>query len=229
MSFPYTTSPLPRLSQTIGFLITIILGGNSWTLVIWLNLKLFPSQHHLLRGTLKCVISTSPRDSSDPIDHKFVTGVYMFLGDTFISWKSKKQSIVFQSSTKTKYRAMTYTTKGIVWLCWLFTDIRVFLSHLTPMYCDNKSSIQIAHNSVFNERTKHIEIDCHLTLHHLKHDTITLPFVPSSLQIADFFTKSYSISRFYFLVDKLSMLVVAASSVWGKILRNIRLFCFIVY
>ena len=89
--------------------------------------------------------------------------------------------------------------------------MRVSLSHLTPMYCDNQSFIQIAHNSVFHERTKNIEINCHLTRHHLKHDTITLPFVSSSLQIADFFTKSHSISRFRFLVGKLSMLVAAAS------------------
>jgi len=29
MSFPCTTSPLPILSQTIGFLVTIMLGGDS--------------------------------------------------------------------------------------------------------------------------------------------------------------------------------------------------------
>jgi hypothetical protein len=89
--------------------------------------------------------------------------------------------------------------------------MRVSFSHPTPIYCENQSSIQIAHNSIFHERTKHIEIDCHLTRHHLKHGTISLPFVPSSLQIADFFTKAHSISRFRFLVGKLSMLVAAAS------------------
>jgi hypothetical protein len=147
---------------------------------------------------------------SDPTDHKSVTGFCIFLGDSFISWKSKKQSLISQSSTEAEYRAMSSTTKEIVWLRWLLADMGVSFSHPTPMYCDNRSSIQIAQNSVFLEQTKHIEIDCYLTRHHLKHDTIALPFVPSSLQIADFFTKAHSISYFCFLVDKLSMLVAAA-------------------
>jgi hypothetical protein len=119
--------------------------------------------------------------SNDPTDRKSVTGFCIFLGDSLISWKSKKQSIVSQSSTEVEYRAMTSTTKEIIWLRWLLTDIGVSLSHPTPMYCDNQSSIQIAHNSVFHEQTKHIEIDCHLTCHHLKYDTSTLLFVSSSL------------------------------------------------
>jgi hypothetical protein len=106
---------------------------------------------------------------------------------------------------------MTSTTKEIVWLRWLLADMRVFFSHPTLMYCDNHSSIHIAHNSVFHERTKHIEIDCHLTRHYLKHDTITLPIVHSSLQIVNFFTKKHFISCFCFLVGKLSILVAAAS------------------
>jgi hypothetical protein len=149
---------------------------------------------------------------SDPTDRKSVTEFCIFLGDSLISWKSKKQSIISESSTEAEYRAIASTTKDIVWLRWLLVAMGMSFSHPTPMYCDNQSSIQIPYNSVFHERTKHIEIDCHLTRHHLKYGTIALPFVPSSLQNADFFTKAHSISRFRFLVGKLSMLVAAAAS-----------------
>jgi len=46
---------------------------------------------------------------------------------------------------------MISTTKKIVWLRWLLADMRVSLSHLTLMYCDNQSSIQIGHNLFFHE------------------------------------------------------------------------------
>jgi len=148
---------------------------------------------------------------SDPTDRKSFIGFCIFLGDSLISWKSKKKYIVSQSFTEAEYRGMASTTKEIVWLRWLLADMRFFFSHPSLMYYDNQSSIQIAHNSVFHERTKHIEIDCHLIRHHLKHGTIALSSVPSSFQVADFFTKAYSISHFCFLVGKLSMLVAAVS------------------
>ena len=149
--------------------------------------------------------------ASDPVDRKSTTGFCIFLGDSLISWKSKKQSVVSKSSTEAEYRAMASTTTEIVWLRWLLTDMGVSVSSPTPMFCDNKSAIQIAHNSVFHERTKHIEIDCHLTRHHLQHGTISLPFVSSSMQLADLFTKSHPLPRFRFLVGKLSMLATIAS------------------
>ena len=84
---------------------------------------------------------------NDPTNHKSVTDFCIFLGDSLIYWKSKKLFIVSQSSTETEYRAMTSTTKEIVWL---LANMRVSLSHPTPMYCDNQSSIQITYNSVFH-------------------------------------------------------------------------------
>jgi hypothetical protein len=78
---------------------------------------------------------------SDPTDRISVTEFCIFLGDSLISWKSKKQSIVSQLSTEAEYRAMTSTTKEIVWLRWLLADMKISFSHPTPMYCDNQSSI----------------------------------------------------------------------------------------
>ena len=128
------------------------------------------------------------------------------MGDSLISWKSKKQIVVSRSSTEAEYRAMASTTAEIVWLRWLLADMGVILSTPTPIHCDNDSAIQITRNSVFYERTKHIDIDCHLTRHHYLNRTITLPCVTSTMQIVDLFTKAHSISHFRSLRSKLLML-----------------------
>lgn len=162
---------------------------------------LFPSSSSLE------LLAYSDAWAGDPTDRKSTTGYCVFLGDSLISWRSKKQSVVARSSAEAEYRAMATTTADIVWLRWILADLGISLPAPTPMYCDNKSAIQIARNSVFHERTKHIEIDCHFVRHHLQHGTLSLPYVKSQLQLADFFTKSHTIQRFRFLLGKLSMLL----------------------
>ncbi|KAJ9566549.1 hypothetical protein OSB04_002515 [Centaurea solstitialis] len=119
---------------------------------------LFPST-----SSLKLSAYSDASWDSDPSDRKSTTGFCIFLGDSLISWKSKKQDVVSRSSTEAEYCAMAVTTCEIVWLRWLLADMGVDVSQPTPFHCDNKSAMQIAKNSVFHERTKHIEIDCHFT------------------------------------------------------------------
>ena len=91
---------------------------------------------------------------------------------------------------------MAHATVEIVWLHCLLSDLGVPQSSPTTFYCDNRSAIQIAHNIVFHERTKHIEIDCHFVRQHLQSSPISLPFLSSALQLVDFFTKTHIIARF---------------------------------
>uniref|UniRef100_A0A2N9ISU3 Reverse transcriptase Ty1/copia-type domain-containing protein n=1 Tax=Fagus sylvatica TaxID=28930 RepID=A0A2N9ISU3_FAGSY len=132
--------------------------------------------------------------AGDPTDCRSTTGYCFLLGDSFISWRSKKQSVVTRSSTEAEYRALADTTAELLWLRWLLQDLGIDCSTAVPIHCDNRSAIQIAHNDVFHERTKHIEIDCHFVRHHLLQGTLQLRSVFSQDQLADIFTKAVSVT-----------------------------------
>ena len=93
---------------------------------------------------------------------KSLTGYCVFLGENLISWRSKKQNIVSRPSTEDKYRSMASTYCEITWFFYLLEDFRIEHSKAALLYCENKAALHIATNPVFHERTKHIEIDCHL-------------------------------------------------------------------
>ena len=109
------------------------------------------------------------------------------------------------SSTEAEYCALADTTSELLWLRWLLTDLGVSTSFVTPLYCDNQSAIHIAHNDVFHERTKHIEIDCHFIRYHLVHGALKFFSVSSKNQLADIFTKSLPKGRTRDLVDNLKL------------------------
>ena len=110
------------------------------------------------------------------------------------------------SSTEAEYRALADTTSELLWLWWLLKDLGVSTSSATPLYCDNQNAIHIAHNDVFHEWTKHIEIDCHFIRYHLVHGALKLFSVSSKDQLADIFTKSLPKGRTRDLVDNLKLI-----------------------
>ncbi|KAA0066313.1 putative Cysteine-rich RLK (RECEPTOR-like protein kinase) 8 [Cucumis melo var. makuwa] len=54
-----------------------------------------------------------------------VTGFCVFLGNSLVSWKSKKQQTVAKSSAKDEYRALAITTCEVIWLRSLLNELQI--------------------------------------------------------------------------------------------------------
>jgi len=120
-----------------------------------------------------------------------MTGFSVYLGNSLISWKSNKEGTISKSSCEGEYRAKTIVTCEIQWLNYLLRDFKVPFEQPSLLYCDNDSTRYIAANPVFHERTKHIEIDCHVVREKLKKGLIHLLPISTTEQLTDIYTKAF--------------------------------------
>ncbi|CAN1268353.1 Retrovirus-related Pol polyprotein from transposon TNT 1-94 [Linum perenne] len=143
-----------------------------------------------------------------PDSRRSTTGFCIFIGDSLVSWKSKKQTTISRSSTEAEYRALAAVTCELKWLSYLLLDLQHAVSQPISLYSDSSSAIKMAENPIAHERTKHIEIDCHVIRDSVASGFIRLLQVPTTQQLADILTKPLGASIFNSLVSKLGLLSI---------------------
>ena len=117
--------------------------------------------------------------AGDITNRKSTSGYFTFVGGNLVTWKSKKQKVVALSSAEVEFRGMTKGLCELLWLRKLLIEIGFALNNAMNIFCDNKPAIEIAHNPVQHDRTKHVEVDRHFIKQNLETKIIKFPFVNS--------------------------------------------------
>ncbi|XP_068641892.1 secreted RxLR effector protein 161-like [Aristolochia californica] len=170
-------------------------------------LKTSPGQGLLFSSTSSLQVRTySNADWGSCLDsRRSTTGFCIFIGDSLVSWKAKKQTTVSRSSAEAEYRALSSTASEIIWLQQLLQDFQVKVASPALLYCDNQAAIHIASNPTFHERTKHIEIDCHFVRERVTSGVLKLLPIRSQYQLADMFTKPLPSPHLFSLLSKMAI------------------------
>ncbi|GJS67280.1 retrovirus-related pol polyprotein from transposon TNT 1-94 [Tanacetum coccineum] len=86
---------------------------------------------------------------------------------------------VSRSSTEDEYKSMAATTCELLLLSYWLKDLNIPTHCSVTLFCDNKSSQQIAANPYYHDRTKHLDIDCHFTRDKVQDGFLQTTYIPT--------------------------------------------------
>ncbi|MDG6632710.1 Ty1/Copia family ribonuclease HI, partial [Staphylococcus aureus] len=129
------------------------------------------------------------------IERKSTSGTYHFIGSSLVSWSSRKQSSVAQSTTEAESVAAASCCSQLLRMMATLRDFGLSFSRV-PLLCDSTSAISVAKNPVLHSKTKHIDVRFHFLRDHYKKGDIDLRHVDTHHQLADIFTKPLDQSTF---------------------------------
>ena len=142
-------------------------------------------------------------------DWRSTSGYCIFLAKNLVTRKSKKQDVDTRSKTKAEFRALAQGLTEIMWIKGILQNLKIERGgvHVDQsscnIFCDNQSTIHVAHNPVQHDRMKHVSIDRHNITETLEQNDIHIPYIQSSEQRANALTKGLPKEQFMKLTPQL--------------------------
>lgn len=132
------------------------------------------------------------------------TGYIIFFSGGPISWSSRKQPIIAQSTTEAEYIAAAECCKELVYLKSLLEEL-LNKEIKIELNIDNQSAITLIKNGIVNKRSKYIDVKFRFIHDLVKNNIISLKYCPTTEQIADILTKPLNTNNYLKLSDKIVM------------------------
>ena len=125
----------------------------------------------------------------DADDRKSQAGTLVQINGTPVHWRSFKQPIVAHSSTEAELIGLDLVARETIWFRRLLQDPRSIAPGPTVVHQDNQSTIRLATNPVYQQRTKHINVRYLAVRTWVTDQSLRLLYCPTDRMIADGFTK----------------------------------------
>ncbi|GJV64683.1 putative RNA-directed DNA polymerase [Tanacetum coccineum] len=102
-----------------------------------------------------------------------------------------------------RVKALADTVAELTWIEALLKELKLPMTCVPVLWCDNLGATYLSANPVFHARTKHVEVDFHFVREKVVARKLSVQFITTHDQIADIFTKPLSSQRFAELRSKL--------------------------
>ena len=136
------------------------------------------------------LVGYSDSDYANCPDTSRSIGGYCFsLGSGMISWSSRKQRTVADSSCYAEYIALHEASHEAVFLRELLDGINLLPSLPTPIHCDNDAASILSEDHLWHPRVKHIRVKYHYVRELVSDGEIKATRVSSMDNVADILTK----------------------------------------
>ena len=123
--------------------------------------------------------------------------------ESAISWGSKQQATIALSSCEAEIIAASRASQEIVYVRALFKELGFEPAAPTDLNGDNQAARQTAYNPTNHERMKHVKRRHLYVRECIENGELVVPYVPSSANLADFFTKPLKPAPFFEMRDKI--------------------------
>ncbi|KAJ9539434.1 hypothetical protein OSB04_032167 [Centaurea solstitialis] len=125
-------------------------------------------------------------------DHSSTTGWVFLLGGGAISWASKKQTCITNSTMESEFVALAAAGKEAEWLRNLIYEIPLWSKPIAPIsiHCDSAATLAKAYSQVYNGKSRHLGVRHSMIRDLIMNGVISVEFVKSQQNMADHLTKS---------------------------------------
>lgn len=127
--------------------------------------------------------------AGDQDERRSTTGYAFQLQGGAVSWATRKQPTIALSSTEAEFMSMVAAIQEALWLKRFECEIFISAPKSIQLYCDNQGAIQLATNSTYHARTKHIDVKNYFIREKLAEGVIKLNYRSTKEMIADIMTK----------------------------------------